>query len=452
MSRNIVLLVLDTVRKDTFDEYATRLQRRADISYDRCYAASHYTLPSHASMLTGVLPHRHGVHSKNTSYRHLDIADTVFSDLPHQRLGVSANTGFLSHELGFGSFFDQYTTLNGETAWFPDGINISDFLDKTTEEGLNKYLTYLNEANKNGVLYQSIANGFMAKLNSTLQGTPFPRIRDYGANSVFDKAVDVVSQTKEEFFLFINVLEAHGPLESVRGWDSTVPNRWYSGKEDSWAVCDGPADDYTEYLENYRNVYEAAVDYLDRRVSRFVDTVQERTQGETTFVITADHGEALQYPTENSFGHRELSTPVLHVPCLIINAPRNATESTDELVSQLSFPDLLTGIANENVPDISQSAVPAEKLGVYYCPSDRKDFWTRGVRAVYTEDILYRWDSLGNASQYSVSTSSEELLAEKDVPTEYSEAFFAKTFDEIVSTETAQSDAVASRLQSLGYL
>ena len=66
MTRNVVLVCLDTVRKDYFDEYATRLQKLCDVSFEQCRAASSCSVRSHASFMTGELPYRHGIDSYNS--------------------------------------------------------------------------------------------------------------------------------------------------------------------------------------------------------------------------------------------------------------------------------------------------------------------------------------------------------------------------------------------------
>jgi len=42
-------------------------------------------------------------------------------------------------------------------------------------------------------------------------------------------------------------------------------------------------------------VYTCAVEYLDRQVSAFIDEIQAETEHETTFIVTADHGENLGF-------------------------------------------------------------------------------------------------------------------------------------------------------------
>ena len=36
--RNVALIVLDSVRKDVFDEVSTRLRAKADVEYEQCRA------------------------------------------------------------------------------------------------------------------------------------------------------------------------------------------------------------------------------------------------------------------------------------------------------------------------------------------------------------------------------------------------------------------------------
>jgi arylsulfatase A-like enzyme len=64
MSRNIVFIYLDSVRKDYFDVYASRLSAMADTTFEQCRAPSGWSLPNYASLLTGTLPHEHGVSPK----------------------------------------------------------------------------------------------------------------------------------------------------------------------------------------------------------------------------------------------------------------------------------------------------------------------------------------------------------------------------------------------------
>lgn len=451
MTRNVALIVLDTVRKDFFDEHAPRLNALADAKYESCFSASHYTLPSHASMVTGKLPHIHGVHSANPTYQGLAYEDTMLSNLPHTTVGVSANGGFLSHELGFARYFDKYQSFNGESEFIPGGLNISDFVNECDQTGLRRGLAYLKAAYQRKALEPSLKNGVVAKANDIVRGSKIPRLRDYGASAVIRESRKL-TQSVEPFFLFNNIVEAHGPLEVIKGWDVSVPTDWSSGEIDSWNVCISEEGQYKTYLKNYRELYAAAIEYLDKIVAEAIKQMSDATEHETTFIITSDHGDELKLPGESGFGHKDLTTPVLHVPLLVVNAPKR-TET--ELVSHLDLPKLITGLSRGELSDITRKYVPAEKIGVYFCPLDDSTYWNRGVRSVYTEEGMYRWDTIGNTEFAQVETSAEtELETDVEIPTEC-KSLFESDLSSVKGNgrrQVPKDSVVAGQLEDLGYL
>jgi len=454
MNRNVALIVLDSVRTDVFRERASRLQSMADCSVRRCYAASHYTLPSHASMFTGDLPSIHGVTSKNPTYAGLSRTDTFLAELPHTSVGVTANGGFLSADRRFDTFFDRLVSFNGSAVRFPSGLDPADFVESTDEQGIAKIRSYLSAAIDNGSLGASLGNALFTKLNDATTGTAFPRFGDYGANAVAETAVDVVESEPEPVFLFTNLIDAHGPLDAVRGWGSAVANSWYSNRHDSWDVANGdpPAEEFESYLEIYREIYADAVEYLDRRIAAFVRTLKARTDRDTTVVVTADHGEELGYPGEAGFGHRDLSAPILDVPLVIINAPDGELTSP---MSHLDLPELLVALATEaQIPDLSREYVPAEKHGHIKTPEQKREYWNRSVRAVIDGTKMYRWDTLGASERFELEVSAGNLTADDITIPSWAKEQFPVGFNEVMTGDDVniEESDVSARLRDLGYL
>lgn len=452
--RNVALVVLDTVRTDVFRERASRLQSMADCSARRCYAASHYTLPSHASMFTGKLPSVHGVTSKNPTYTGLSRSDAFLSDLPHKSIGVTANGGFLSADRGFDTFFDRLVSFNGSAVRFPSGLDPAEFIEVNNKQGINKIFSYLRASVDDNILGPSLGNALFAKLSDATTGTVLPRFGDYGANTVAETAVEVVEKQMEPVFLFTNMIDAHGPLEAVRGWGSTVANSWYSNQHHSWEIAN--SDPFTKkfenYIQNYRELYGDAIEYLDRRVAAFVRKLRARTEGETTVVVTADHGEELKYSGEIGFGHLDLSAPILDVPLLVINAPNR--EFTDP-VSHLDLRNLLIALATESsLPELSRECVPAEKHGHIKTPKRNREYWDRSVRAVIDGTKMYRWDTLGTSEKFELGVSSAELTADDITIPSWASEQFKVPFDEVATSGETDigNSGVASQLRDLGYL
>lgn len=59
---NIIFIVIDTLRKDYSKELERKLTKYGFICYDNAIAPSSWTLPSHASMFTGLYPAFHEAH------------------------------------------------------------------------------------------------------------------------------------------------------------------------------------------------------------------------------------------------------------------------------------------------------------------------------------------------------------------------------------------------------
>ncbi|MFC7114632.1 glycosyltransferase [Natronoarchaeum sp. GCM10025703] len=138
MTRNVALIILDTVRKDYFDKHAPRLTALSDVSFSECRAASSWSTPSHASIMTGELPSQHGVHTHNKSFTTIDPNTAFTAELSHHTACISANA-FASTEFGFDQFFDDFISVSTDK-YFPDGKNIKWWIHNREEEGLPDFL------------------------------------------------------------------------------------------------------------------------------------------------------------------------------------------------------------------------------------------------------------------------------------------------------------------------
>jgi predicted AlkP superfamily pyrophosphatase or phosphodiesterase len=124
--RNIVIIVLDTVRKDYFERYADNLIELSDVSFDQTRAPSSWTVPSHASMLTGELPSEHGVHIKNRSF---DTLDSTFLNKynMYEKTGLSSN-GHACSTFGFDVHFDKFMDIHPNFRWYTSGADVRQFI------------------------------------------------------------------------------------------------------------------------------------------------------------------------------------------------------------------------------------------------------------------------------------------------------------------------------------
>lgn len=470
-----MLLVLDTVRRDYFDDFAPRIRGRSDVRLP-CRAVSSCSVPSHGAILTEQLPSESGIHNFNVDYA---AAEHTFLDRlsDHETVGVSANA-YVSTEFGFADHFDKWTDVSPYRR-FPDGLDIQHFSTAGAGkdvEGMARYLTFLREAIASDHPVQSTANGVFGLLDRYLSTLPVPKLLDDGANVVSRSVERQVSNVEEPFVCFANYMDAHAPMHHVWGYDSTIHDAPWS-----WSSADFPHlyelsfdlndahERHADFLSQYRNFYAAAIDYLDRKVASLMTTIQEHTDRPTTFIITADHGENLGYEHEEYlFGHNSsLSEGLLHVPLEIVNPPSGFSSVQQGLFSQLDLGALVAGIANGETPDLCRSDVPAELIAgeVDFAEDllseEQYTYFKRGQRAIISKQKKWVWDTCGNTAQYRLGDRPnwQERIDEKVTVPDHSafdtplREYRADIDPDSSFTERQNIDEVTEeRLEELGYL
>lgn len=120
---NVLLISIDTLRADHLGSYGSRqgltpaLDRlaREGARFETAYAHVPLTLPSHASLLTGALPTRHGVRDNGT-FRLDDAVPTLATHLDAAGYDTAAFVGafVLDARFGLARGFDLYDDYYGE--------------------------------------------------------------------------------------------------------------------------------------------------------------------------------------------------------------------------------------------------------------------------------------------------------------------------------------------------
>ena len=308
--RHVVLIVLDTLRADHlgaygstdghsphFDELA-----RESLLFERCYAPAGWTVPSHASLFTGLHPRSHGAHFDE--HRWLDAGfDTIAEGLTragYRTLALAAN-----HYIGL-AHLDQ-------------GFAVS----RPLGEGLRSLR-----------LRQPLG----------LLGGP-ARWIDEGAAQAPRELQEILGsegQPSAPTFLFLNLLEPHWRhFPPARERRETLPadlsglraaflsSRFYG----PLAMAGAALPPRTP--EAVRALYAAEVRYQDRQLPGILEVI-DRHLGldETLLVITSDHGENLG--EGGRWDHVfAINDHLVHVPMLVRAPGRVAPGARERGLCQL---------------------------------------------------------------------------------------------------------------------
>jgi len=179
--------------------------------------------------------------------------------------------------------------------------------------------------------------------------------------------------------------------------------------------------------------------------------------------VTADHGDNLGTETDDGLANHKssLSEGLLHVPLYLVNPPEIA-EQTERYFSHLALPDLIRGIRDGWIRDLSSDRAFAELAGMSAGPDPEADYeyYDRAIRCAYDDNEKFVWDSLKTCTRYflpgkaNVQQRSESL----DSPPSWATGRFSSdisTFKtDVLKTETDVSidPSTAARLRELGYL
>lgn len=461
MVQNVILLCLDTVRYDYFERHANYLEELSEHSFKKCRTASTWSVPSHASMFTETLPSEHEFHSANPAFGHLSQEDTFLSNLDDFRcVGVSANP-YASPIFGFNDIFDDFYHVESSMP-YAEGLSPSKFWHESSTDNWTRYLEFLASCVRHEHPLKSLANGVASQTEKIFQKLPLSKPFDDGCKRILSRTRRVLDDSDEPTFVFVNIMDVHGPLTNVRGYDqSLITEEHRNSSPDINALSmnlDDTFDEHEADIKAYRDLYAAAVEYTTRQVAEFC----ERLDDDTAVVITADHGEQLDdFDTKRRFGHvtPDMSEALLHVPLAVVNTDLSVNES--EPISHLDLGNLVTAIATETeFEKEAPLAAEVSGLGVAHPPTDHEDFdyWNRVSRCVYLNGAgdKYIWSSHGDAHHYERMNGEYVLRSEGDFELLPEDATtpFTKGIEKVTMNESATDvDAsVESQLEELGYL
>jgi hypothetical protein len=328
------------------------------------------------------------------------------------------------------------------------------------QSGARLFIEYLQSSVQHDYRAKSVANGVVQGIRNVVDTSPLPRFVDDGARLLTDRVKERLAHSTEPTITFLNLMEAHEPMVDTLWYDRemyNVPIGWSSNQNGH--QHDDSVD--SEYLNRYREVYTAAIDYLDRKISEMAEELIRSR--DATVVVTADHGENLWYESDDElFGHvGSLSEALLHVPLLIINPPKTSPTGTiDQYVSHVK---LLSSLASGEWNEITEDVIAAECIGGSgwsdSADGDAAEWWNRTIRTAYYRKNRIEWDSTGDKYEIELTDDPSSRISKqrvKEVPS-WAEQCFRVSIEEAKNTGLAKhrgdqiSGKMKNRLEELGY-
>jgi arylsulfatase A-like enzyme len=315
---NLILIVLDTVSAHHLALYGySRVTtpglddfvRKNAIQYTQARSVSSWTLPSHASIFTGLYPSEHGADHFRSNPREGERAiippgggwpaQPLRGDVPtlaellaehgYQTGAIVANAPYLAHEFGVDRGFEHYDDRLGADLPAFLFVQLAGFAVGVGRKGARR------------------------------------------AETITDLALDWIDARgrQQPFFLFLNYMDAHSPyLPPPSPYDDTFGDRQ-------------PSDPLNPERDIRALQYDRLLRYLDAHVTRFLQTLKARSLlDDAVLIITGDHGEA--FGEHGYWGHnRALYEKLIRVPLYVKSAGPARPGTSDRSITSPDLYDVI---------------------------------------------------------------------------------------------------------------
>ena len=323
---NVLVLVADTLRADHVSGYG--YSRPTTPRIDRlgaegrlflnAYSSSSWTLPAHASLLTGrrLSEHRAGNQGRPFLDAQFPTLAEVFAKAGYATGGFVANTFWCGRQTGLSRGFIHYEDFYG---------NLGDAAVRTVLGRMIGYevLPYFGFVDIPGRMRADDINGRLLHWIDGLGGRPF--------------------------FAMANYLDVHGPYIPPPSYQGRFAGRPLERKSGRIAI--GDVDDATNVpdrrvLKEWIDRYDESLVHLDEQIGGLADELARRKLLDRTILVFAsDHGESWGEHNLLYHGH-SLYLEQIRIPLLIRFPSRLAAGERDTRpVSLADVPRLVTGLA-----------------------------------------------------------------------------------------------------------
>lgn len=323
---NLLVIVMDTVRQSDFPGGrdgvggmpAVEALRRESVLYPQAVAPAPWTVPSHASLLTGMYPWEHGAHGHSD----IRLAPTV-PQLPEllrplgYRSALLASNFLVGPETGlgigadlacWGEWWEGY--LRGYGHPFPPHQRVaSDPVDpppaRPREGGI---WSLVRTASPIAHRYP----GTLDLAGRLLRGLrPNPPGTGEGVSPWIEPTLDRWLRSvpsESPVFVLVNLLDAHEPYFPPEGNGTTLAEwlRYAVVPQDRTGWLSGHWDPEPRSMEVLWKLYRSSIRSMDSRIRSMLRSFEETGRWENTLcVLTSDHGQA--------FGDHDLFYHMLRV-------------------------------------------------------------------------------------------------------------------------------------------
>ncbi|HEY6935901.1 MAG TPA: sulfatase-like hydrolase/transferase, partial [Terriglobales bacterium] len=287
---NVLLIVVDTLRADHLSTYGytrptsphlTQLASQGTL-FENAIAPASWTLPVHASLLTGLYPEEHHVTNGGAALGwDYPLLGNEFRARGYRTAAFSANTPFFSRRRGFGRGFIH-------------------FEDDFQSLGSSFAQTFYGDLIKQLLFHLQWKRDLFGRRS---------------AEQINQHALRWIDSGHKPFFVFLNYMDVHDPYRPPEPYLHRYTKMRNPGSRASehWEWFDHLMP---EQRQGAMDAYDGAINYVDDHLQELMQDLRQRgLDRNTLLVITSDHGESFGEHGLMIHGN-SLYRELIHVPLI----------------------------------------------------------------------------------------------------------------------------------------
>ncbi len=480
---NVILITMDTVRADHLSLYGyerdttPNLRKLAEEStlYNQSIATSDITLPSHASIFTGLYARSNGSHHFFRTPTDEDMANH-FANWPATPLPLADKFTTLA-EILFGKgystmavvanpgYLDYHYNLN-------QGFNFYDY--RSPVIFLGNVVGTVNPF----YLRQTIHNLISWIIPASGRDNTYRRAGEI--NEVVFSLIDKAKKENNSFFMFINYMDAHTPYDPPAPYYLLFPGKDETFTEEHYREMEREVSELRREItvkerQHLVSQYDGGIAYEDYHIGNLIARLKESGMYDNSLIIvTSDHGEV--FGDRNYIGHgNSVYQSEVRVP-LVIKYPQSSRKAVvDEFVSGVDLMPTVLDVFGYEIPGDIQGSSLLKPEDLYKRKVISESFPDRNKlsfhkrfhrieRAIFSGTDKFVGSTSGKQELYDLSKDPEEKedifnaddSVSRNIKAELDQ-WLEDVKEELPSKEGSDSykapdKAVLDRLKALGYV
>ena len=335
--RSLVLVVLDSARADAFGAATPNLSdlRQRGVGFDRAIAPGGWTLPSHTSMFSGLLPTEHQVVGLPGG------AERVLANARRRIPALDASGHLIAPRLAARGV---RTFLATASPWLTMASGLDRGFGTKDQFGFLQTPPHRPKVKLPKRVRQSVNTAYSVADHARWVRSG----RDKGAERVLSGMEEFIGRDAAPFFACTTLMETHEPHLPPEPAERDLANklnvivqpglvRLLRMHAHNWGSLRLPQ----RLIDRWRRAYLREIAYVDAWLGRLLEMLERTGRAEeTVVVVTGDHGE--NFGEGGLVGHGlSLRESLANVPLVIGGADIPAQSAVSEPVSLIRLADTI---------------------------------------------------------------------------------------------------------------